>query len=46
MAASVSGVRSRVLAKPRPRVLRVVTLDDSETIHNAFFDRRFRKDKP
>ena len=29
-----------------PRVLRVVTLNDSETIHNVFFDRRFRKDKP
>jgi hypothetical protein len=27
------------------RVLRVVTLDDGETIHNAFFDRRFREDK-
>ena len=29
-----------------PRVLRVVTLTDGETIHNAFFDRRFRKDQP
>ena len=27
-----------------PRFLRVITLDDGETIHNAFFDRRFRKD--
>ena len=27
-----------------PRVLRVVTLDDGETIHNAFFDRGFRRD--
>ena len=26
------------------RFLRVVTLADGETIHNAFFDRRFRKD--
>ena len=25
------------------RILRVVTLDDGETIHNAFFDRRFRE---
>lgn len=41
-------------AKPRfseldeetPRILRVVTLNDGETIHNAFFDRRFRKDQP
>lgn len=28
------------------RMLRVVTLDDGETIHNAFFDRGFRKDEP
>lgn len=27
-----------------PRFLRVVTLADGETVHNAFFDRRFRKD--
>ncbi len=27
-----------------PRILRVVTLEDGETIHNAFFDRGFRKD--
>lgn len=26
------------------RYLRVVTLADGETIHNAFFDRRFRKE--
>ena len=25
------------------RVMRVVTLDDGETIHNAFFDRNFRE---
>ena len=25
------------------RVLRVVTLEDGETIHNAFFDRGFRR---
>jgi hypothetical protein len=30
----------------RPRYLRVVTLDDGETVHNAFFDRNFREDKP
>ena len=34
------------LGEAAPRVLRVVTLADSETIHNAFFDRRFRKDQP
>ncbi len=27
----------------RPRYLRVVTLEDGETIHNAFFDRNFRE---
>lgn len=27
-----------------PRVLRVVTLEDGETVHNAFFDRNFRKE--
>ena len=27
------------------RILRVVTLDDGETIHNAFFDRGFRKEE-
>ena len=27
-----------------PRILRVVTLEDGETIHNAFFERGFRKD--
>ena len=26
-----------------PRFLRVVTLEDGETVHNAFFDRRFRR---
>ena len=28
------------------RILRVVTLEDGETIHNAFFDRGFRKEQP
>jgi predicted ATPase len=32
--------------EPRPRVLRVVTLEDGETVHNAFFDRNFREDEP
>jgi hypothetical protein len=31
--------------KPRSRFLRVVTLADGETIHNAFFDRSFREDE-
>jgi hypothetical protein len=26
--------------------LRVVTLEDGETVHNAFFDRNFREDAP
>lgn len=26
------------------RILRVVTLDDGETIHNAFYDRDFREE--
>ena len=29
-----------------PRILRVITLTDGETVHNAFFDRGFRKDAP
>jgi hypothetical protein len=27
------------------RALRVILLDDGETVHNAFFDRRFRDDE-
>ena len=27
------------------RMLRVITLADGETVHNAFFDRRFREDQ-
>ena len=29
----------------RPRILRVVTLEDGETVHNAFFDRGFREEE-
>jgi len=29
-----------------PRILRVVTLDDGETVHNTFFDRGFRRQGP
>ena len=32
--------------QPGKRILRVVTLDDGLTIHNAFLDRGFRKDGP
>ena len=28
-----------------PRYLRVVTLEDGKTVHNAFFDRRFQKEE-
>jgi hypothetical protein len=28
------------------RILRVVTLEDGETVHNAFFDRDFVKGQP
>ena len=27
------------------RYLRVVLLEDGETVHNAFFDRRFKEDQ-
>ena len=38
----------RIIAagEARPRILRVVTLDDGETVHNAFFDRNFREGEP
>nr|WP_290224324.1 hypothetical protein [Trichocoleus desertorum] len=32
-----------VVPEMEGRVLRVVTLEDGETIHNAFFDRNYRK---
>ena len=38
--------RIMVAGEARPRYLRVVTLDDGETVHNAFFDRNFREDVP
>ncbi len=33
----------RIEIDGRARFLRVVTLEDGETIHNAFFDRNFRE---
>ena len=36
--------RVSVPGEIRPRFLRVVTLEDGETVHNAFFDRNFRED--
>ena len=35
----------RQLGDAQPRYLRVVTLADGETVHNAFFDRGFREDE-
>ena len=37
--------RVQPVGEPAPRVLRVVTLEDGETIHNAFFDRDFREEE-
>jgi hypothetical protein len=34
-----------VAGDSRPRFLRVVTLADGETVHNAFFDRNFREEQ-
>ena len=31
--------------EPETRILRVVTLEDGETIHNAFLDRGYREDE-
>ena len=38
--------RIELTGEARPRFLRVVTLEDGETVHNAFFDRNFREDAP
>lgn len=37
----------RIIAagESQPRYLRVVTLEDGETVHNAFFDRNFREEQ-
>ena len=34
-----------MLGDTKARFLRVITLEDGETIHNAFFDRNFREDE-
>jgi hypothetical protein len=44
MAASGIGAPLSTPRDNRTRILRVVTLEHDETIHNAFFDRNF-KDK-
>jgi len=38
--------RIRLSGEATDRILRVVTLEDGETIHNAFLDRSYREDKP
>jgi hypothetical protein len=35
-----------VAEEGRHRYLRVVTLEDGDTVHNAFFDRDFTEDAP
>jgi hypothetical protein len=37
--------RVRLPDEAKPRILRVVTLEDGATIHNAFLDRDFREDE-
>lgn len=37
--------RIRLSGEVTDRILRVVTLEDGETIHNAFLDRSYREDK-
>ena len=37
---------ARLPNETEPRILRVVTLEDGVTIHNAFPDRNFREDAP
>ena len=34
----------RLQGEAQPRILRVVTLEDGETLHNAFLDRNFRRE--
>lgn len=36
------GDRFSITPDGKSRMLRVVTLDDGETVHNTFFDRNFR----
>jgi len=37
-------IRHRIFIEELEKYLRVITLADGETIHNAFPDRRFRED--
>ncbi len=38
-------IRVWVYIREEERYLRVVFLNDEETVHNAFFDRNFKRDK-
>jgi hypothetical protein len=38
-------VKVTISGESNPRFLRVVILEDGETIHNAFFDRNFREER-
>jgi hypothetical protein len=40
----MTGGSGRNPGEDSDRVLRVILLDDGETVHNAFFDRDFRED--
>jgi hypothetical protein len=35
----------KIVLPAETRFLRVVTLEDGETVHNAFFDRNFREER-
>ena len=37
--------RVNLPGEDKTRILRVVTLEDGETLHNAFLDRNFREEK-
>jgi len=37
--------RIALAGEARPRFLHVITLEDGETVHNAFFDRNFREEE-
>ncbi len=39
-------IEVQMSGEAKQRYLRIVTLEDGETAHNAFFDRDFRKDAP
>ena len=38
--------RANLPQDQKARILRVVTLEDGETLHNAFIDRDFDEDRP